>query len=214
MAAALPFRQYTVEKLQGFLKERGIPLSEGGKRKKKDELILLCENANKMKQQKIDPSFESDLPQVIEAKLRIDKDFCLPNPKNITTWTYNFSEIPEFTFGQLYSYFIGKDEYTEESLRAFKSLTGFKLYQDGHVVKLQFYAVPKSNYSLFKFEVKPTDKKKTDEGLSTYGGFFVLEENADVRSAYCQCKAGVDGYLVVNMSPLRCLTSKQPCVII
>lgn len=153
--------------------------------------MLLCINAKKMKQQKIELSYEN-LSTVLEEKLKTDAGN-LPNPKLIDVWTNNFSNVPEFTFGQLYNYFIGKDNYTEESLRAFKSLSGFKLYRDGHVLRLQFHAVPSTNYCFFKFSVKPTDRSKTEEGMSSYNGFIIMKDNADIHSAYCECKGGIDG---------------------
>ena len=93
----------------------------------------------------------------------------------------------------MYSYLIGKDEqYTEETLRSFKSLNGFKLFRDGHVTDLQYNSV-NSDYCFFKFSVKPTEKTKAEYGLPTYNGFVVMGRNAEIHSAYCHCKGGIDG---------------------
>ena len=48
-------------------------------------------------------------------------------------------------------------------------------------------------YCFFKFCVKPSERTKTDHGLPTYDGFVVMRRNADIYSAYCQCKGGIDG---------------------
>ncbi len=189
---AADFKKYNVGELQTFLKDRGIQLSDDGKRKRKKELIQLCENAEAMKQPKIEVPVE-DVSAVIKHKLQTNESQ-LPNPNDVVVgWTHNFSEVPEFTFGHMYSYLIGKDEqYTEETLRSFKSLTGFKLFRDGHVTDLKYNSV-NSDYCFFKFCVKPSEKTKTEDGLQTYNGFVVMRENAEIHSAYCPCKGGIDG---------------------
>lgn len=48
-------------------------------------------------------------------------------------WTNKFSNIPEFTFADLYNFLVGKEDYSPENLRSFKSLLGFRLFRDGHV---------------------------------------------------------------------------------
>ena len=166
-------------------------MSDGGKRKKRDELINLCENAEEMKQPKLE-QLVKDVSAAIKQKLQTNEGH-LPDPNDLLGWTHNFSEIPEFTFGHMYSYLIGKDEqYTEETLRSFKSLSGYKLFRDGHVVDLKYKAV-NEEYCFFKFCVKPSERTKTDDGLPTYDGFVVMRRNADIYSAYCQCKGGIDG---------------------
>ena len=65
-----------------------------------------------------------------EAKTEDGK---LPDPKTLTAWTNNFSDVPEVTLGDLYSYLVGKEEYSEENPRSLKGL-GYKLYHDGHVI--------------------------------------------------------------------------------
>ena len=65
----------------------------------------------------------NNVSAAIKQKLQT-KEGHLPDPNDLLGWTHNFSEIPEFTFGYVYSYLIGKDEqYTEETLRSFKSLS-------------------------------------------------------------------------------------------
>lgn len=44
-AAGEDFSKYKVDGLKNFLKERGIQLSDGGKGKRKAELVDLCEKA-------------------------------------------------------------------------------------------------------------------------------------------------------------------------
>ena len=179
---AVDLKKYNVIELQTFLKERGIQLSDGGKRKRNEELIHLCENAENMKQPRIEAPVEH-VSAVIKQKLKTNESQ-LPNPDAVLWWTHNFSEVPEYTFGHMYSYLIENDEqYTEETLRSFKSLTGFKLFRDGHVTDLKYHSV-NSDYCFFKFSVKPTEKTKTEDGLLTYNGFVVMRKKAEIHSAY------------------------------
>ena len=142
-AAGEEFSKYKVDGLKKFLKERGIQLSDGGKGKRKAELVDLCEKAAEMKQAKLEDTVE-DYNKLLEEKLHTE-DGKLPDPKTLTAWTNNFSDIPEFTFGDLYSYLVGSEEYSEENPRSFKSLLGYKLYRDGHVTDLKCCPVEKKN---------------------------------------------------------------------
>ena len=82
----------------------------------------------------------------------------LPDPKTLYSWTYNFSKIPEFTFGDLYSYLIGKDDYSPKS--------------DGHVVDLKYCPVEGKKLCFFEFKDKPI---RPGQGFWVYGilGLFI-----------------------------------------
>lgn len=116
------FLKYKVDGFKKFLKERGIQLSDGGKGKRKAELVDLCEKAAEMKQAKLDDTVE-DYNKLLEEKLQTE-DCKLPDLKTLTAWTNKFLDIPEFTFGDLYSYLVGSEEYSDENLRSFKRLSG------------------------------------------------------------------------------------------
>ena len=125
--------------------------------------------------------------QLLEEKLQTS-DGKLPSPDKLTSWTYNFSNVPEFIFCDLYSYLVGKEEYSEESLKSFKSLLGYKLFHDGHVDDLQCCQCVLENitFFFFRFKVKPAERTMTEDGKTTYNIFFVvvLKSSAEVRAAY------------------------------
>ena len=75
---------------------------------------------------------DEDCEVAIENKLRTPEGD-LPKPANLTHWTNNFYKAPEFTFADLFVYLVEKKGYDKESLRAFNSLQGYRLYADGHV---------------------------------------------------------------------------------
>ena len=129
------FSKYKVENLKKYLSDRGIQSSDRGKGKRRAELLELCQNAAEMKQQKLEEVVES-FDRVLEEKLQTNEGL-LPNPDTLRSWSHNFASIPEFTFADLYSYLAGKDDYSVENLRSFKSLHGYKLFHDVHVEDLQ-----------------------------------------------------------------------------
>lgn len=93
-------------------------MSDGGKGKTKAELVDLSEKAAEMKQAKLEDTVE-DYNKLLEEKLHTE-DGKRSDPKTLTAWTNNVSDIPEFTFGDLYSYLVGSEEYSEENLRSLK----------------------------------------------------------------------------------------------
>ncbi|XP_015770373.1 PREDICTED: uncharacterized protein LOC107348808 [Acropora digitifera] len=185
------FSKYKVENLKKYLSDRGIQSSDRGKGKRRAELLELCQNAAEMKQQKLEEVVES-FDRVLEEKLQTNEGL-LPNPDTLRSWSRNFASIPEFTFADLYSYLVGKDDYSVENLRSFKSLHGYKLFHDGHVEDLQCCRLENKPFSYFQFKVKPAEQAKTEDGQSTYNGFFILKSSAEVHVAYCPCKGGSDG---------------------
>ena len=58
----------------------------------------------------------------------------------------NFSKIPEFTFGDLYNYLVGKEDYSVENLRS------FKLFCDGHVSDLKYCPLVKKSFCFFQIQ--------------------------------------------------------------
>ena len=166
------FSKLKVDELKNYLRERGIQLRDGGKGKRKAELLDLCQKAAAMKQRKLDDSAE-DRKKLLEDKFQTSEGK-LPDPKTLSSWTHNFSKIPEFTFGDLYNYLVGKDDYSPENLRSFKSLLGFRLFRDGHVVDLKYCPVEGKSFCFFQFKVKPTERAKTEDGQTTYNRFVIL----------------------------------------
>ena len=173
------------------MRERGIQLSDGGKGKRKAELLDLCHKAAAMKQRKLDDSAE-DRAKLLEEKFQTSEGK-LPDLKTLGSWTHNFSKIPEFTFGDLYNYLVGKEDYSPENLRSFKSLLGFRLFRDGHVVDLKYCPVEGKSFCFFQFKAKPTERAKTEDGQTTYNGFVILNSSGEVHSAFCPRKSGSDG---------------------
>ena len=96
------------------MRERGIQLSDGGKGKRKAELLDLCHKAAAMR--KLDDSVE-DRAKLLEDNFQTSEGK-LPDRKTLSSWTHNFSKIPDFTFGDLYNYLVGKEDYSPKNLRS------------------------------------------------------------------------------------------------
>ena len=143
------FEGRNVAWLKEYLTKWGIQVSDQGRGKRKAELVELAQKTFKMKLPKIDEGDE-DCVKVVEQKLETDKGR-LPRPELI--WSYDFSRMPEFTFANLYTYFIGsEEEYTAEKLKSFKSLQGYKLFADSHVQVCLMYKVRDMEHCLFRFK--------------------------------------------------------------
>ena len=177
------FRRKKVCELQQFLSKRGIQYSN----KRKEELIELCVNAQDLNVAQLETDEACEV--AIENKLRTPEGD-LPKPANLTHWTNNFYKGPEFTFADLFVYLVEKKGYDKESLRAFKSLQGYRLYADGHVEELSYHSIEGGKYCFFKFGVKPTEKSKTQDGQKVYRGWLVMKADGSIFSGYCSCLGG------------------------
>ena len=134
---------------------------------------------------------ESEDINTLFAELLTTDEGLLPNPVLVLNWSRNLSLFPEVAFPDICNYLLGKaDEYSTENLKSFKSLTGYRLFKDGHVMDLKTHKVPDKSYGLIKFCVQPTERSKTGAGKDTYDGFLVLKVDGTIRGAFCPCQGG------------------------
>ena len=186
------FQRQKLPWLRTFLQERGIQTSSEGKGKRKAELVELAFNAHSMKLAKVSEG-ESENENLIMAELLATDEGVLPDPASIleSNWSRNLSLFPEVTFPDICNYLLGKtDEYSEENLKSFKSLTGYKLFKDGHVLDLQVHKVPDKSVVLVKYQVQPTERSKTGSGKDSYDGIMLLKSNGAIHGAFCPCQGG------------------------
>ena len=184
------FQRQKLPWLRTFLQERGIQTSSEGKGKRKAELVELAFNAHSMKLGKVSDG-ESENEKAIMAELLTTDEGVLPDPASILNWSKNLSLFPEVTFPDICNYLLGKsDEYSTETLKSFKSLTGYRLFKDGHVVDLRVHKVPNKSFTLVKYQVQATERSKTGTGKETYDGFLILKNNGAIHGAFCPCQGG------------------------
>lgn len=107
-------------------------------------------------------------------------------------WIYNFINILDFRFFDIYYYLVGKDGYDEVCLWLYKSFQGFCLYMDGYVEDLKYYSIfDDVGYCYFQFKVKLIERFKIEDGRDYYWGFFVLEISGSIYLVFCVCKGGL-----------------------
>ena len=120
---------------------------------RRDELLDLCGNAHELATESIDEQVDQN---DISAKLITDEG-TIPDPYSLhSDWTTDFSLLSNYTWGDMYAYLIIKEGYDHESLKAYKSLEGYRLCWDGHVQSLQTNKSLICGCHLIKFSVKPT----------------------------------------------------------
>ena len=115
---------------------RPLQTSSEGKCKRKAELVEQAFNAHSMKLAKVSEE-ESENENLIMAELLATDEGVLPDPASIlkSNCSRNPTIFPEFTSPDICNYLLRKtNEYSEETLNSFKSLTGYKLFKDGHVL--------------------------------------------------------------------------------
>ena len=184
------FQHQKLPWLRTFLQEGGMQTSSEDKGKRKAELVELAFNAHLMKLAKVSDS-ESENEKAIMAELLTTDKGVLPEATSIMKWSRNLSLFPEVTFPDICNYLLGKtDEYSAENLRSFKSLTGYRLFKDGHVVDITVHKVPNKSARLVKYQVQPTERSKVGAEKDTYDGFVVLKNDSAIHGAFCPCQGG------------------------
>ena len=115
---------------------RPLQTSREGKCKRKAELVEQAFNSHSVKLAKVSEE-ESENENLIMAELLATDEGVLPDPVSIlkSNCSRNLTIFPEFTSPDICNYLLGKtDEYSEETLKSFKSLTGYKLFKEVHVL--------------------------------------------------------------------------------
>ena len=86
----------------------------------------MTEKANELALELTEDS--APISHVVNAKL-VTKDATIPNHFSLhSDWSSDFSDSPNFAWGDLFCYLINKKKYDQESLKAYKSLEGYRLY--------------------------------------------------------------------------------------
>ena len=120
------FIRMKAPELKKYLQVRGISVAN----KRRKELLDLSIKAHELAIETID---EQGDQMGISAKLVTD-DGTVPDPYSLKSdWTTDFSSFPNYTLADMYAYLIVKEGYEHGSLKAYKSLEGFRLHWDGHV---------------------------------------------------------------------------------
>ena len=112
----------------------------------------------------------------------------LPPFESIQTWGKDLSALQSFIFGDLFVYLIeSRDKaYDRESLKAFKSLKGYKYFDEGFVTNTWIHTIPDTDFVYARSSCFSSLTVK-----QTYTVYVCLNRTGTVYSAKCQCKAGL-----------------------
>ncbi|XP_065919203.1 uncharacterized protein [Dysidea avara] len=147
-----------------------------------------------MSQQATESEYQSTLDY--DAKKRYKEKLILkseqiPDPYAVPDeeWRDDVTEWPTVLYGDVYNYLIeSKGRYTQESLRAFKSLEAYNYFISGHVRTVLFYEPSRqSKFCILVAEVNPSQKSPSE----THKAWIIVQkEDGQVMTGHCTCKAG------------------------
>ena len=146
------FQRQKLPWLRTFLQERGIQTSCDGIAKRKADLVELALNAYTMKLAKVSDGESEDTNALIAELLTTDEG-ALPEPATVINFSRNLSCHSFLRLLFLTSVIIcfeKADEYSAENLKSLKSLTGYRLFKDGHVMDLKLHKVSDKSYLFLK----------------------------------------------------------------
>ena len=181
------FDSYRIPDLQKYLRNRGVTVTGYNKGILK-ELAIAVQKL----QLPEDPDYLGDSVQdCVDKKLsRAGLTQC--KPLEISGYTSDFTNIPEFGLIDIFNYLIfNRSDYDGKKLKGYKSYDDYRLFYDGSVQSLEFNSLENHKNCLFRSKVKPTQKDKTYLNKDFYDLWIVLDkEDGYVITAHCECKGG------------------------
>lgn len=185
------YSEWSATKLRDFLLVRGISCTGYSK----EHLVKIVECAASLNLD-CDPDYnndESSVPSKL-SKIGLPLD---TNPLEMSGYSANFNEVPDFGLIDIFNYLIcSKCDYDGKKLKAYKSYDDYRLFEDGHVDDLLFNPLTEMNsdFCLFKAYVKPTQRGLTYLKKPYYELWIAMDKlNGIVITAHCECKGGADG---------------------
>ena len=107
------------------------------------------------------------------------------------SWSLRLVDLPEFQHYYIFSYLSGGSKEGEKRRGAFKcKREGYALFKANHVQDVKYNFSSHKEFCFFETKVKASMTRK-----KTYRTKVRLRKNtAEVDGAYCNCKAGANGY--------------------
>lgn len=100
-------------------------------------------------------------------------------------WSEDLTKWPEVEHGDIHNYLIEtKGIYTQEKLKAYKSLDAFNYYINGYVRTV--YHLSRGGHSVLKAKVNPSQKTAD----KTHEAWVLVEKIGTVLTGHCTCMAG------------------------
>lgn len=109
----------------------------------------------------------------------------LPHPRTLKSWTCNLIDIPDFSDGDIYNYFVLK-------MKTKKQLRAKVYYADRHVHSIMYHEIyDKCEHCFVKCKVMPSLPSANVKQNPDHDVWLCLSKvTGQVHSAECDCTAG------------------------
>ena len=185
----------TVAELTKFLSARGIVCTK----KKKDELEKLAALAVEMDVE-VDPEgLTEDREETIRKKLNLlDGEQILPLPESLTA-TSDLTAAPRITLRDILNYQLeAKSVYSDGELKHPYKSEAWQMTRDKFVLEMSYAEYTDTKFVAIQSKVKPRTNQCDPVTKLPYYSVWIIISNEDlgpeIRSAFCACKAGIDGH--------------------
>lgn len=122
-------------------------------------------------------------------KLTLSSGDLLPDPLSIADWSDDVQFLPDITNMDLVHYLIyTPSEFTQQSLRAYKSLEAYNFFIAGHVQDVFHHQVKDRDYCYIKSKVLPSQRQGKNQKL--YDVWCALHKTGWILTGNCTCMAG------------------------
>lgn len=127
--------------------------------------------------------------QRYDDKLTLLTGKTLEDPYGITNWVQDAGRWPNIQWPNIYSYLIETPSvYTQEKLRAYKSLEAYNYVLSGHVQEVYYHDYNNSEFCVVKAEVLPSQRQSAKEMYEAWA--IIHKADSWILTANCTCMAG------------------------
>ena len=177
-------RNWSVERLKDFLKQRGV-ISGSANKEQLIERVIQCQIASL-------PCIDKNecIDITIHNKLLVENGLVrLPNPESLNDWEDGYASIPDIKSDVVDSYFGRINSGLGLSTNGGQSLClGKGLALSGHVMNVQYHGIsPRIGYCY----VKSTVARQVHYKEIPYTVWTILDkQTGKPHTAYCNCPGG------------------------
>lgn len=126
-----------------------------------------------------------------QKKLTVD-GHDIPDPYMLPKecWVEDCSKWPNVEYGDVFNYLVNTPGmYTQEAMKAYKSLDGYNYFISGHVQSILYHDEPDTSACVLAAKVIPS-QKVADKKAWHHPWLIVNKNSGYIVAAHCSCKAG------------------------
>ena len=134
--------------------------------------------------------FQQDKKRYID-KLTVE-DQRIPDPYTLPgeCWENDCSKWPNIEYGDVWNYLVHTPGlYTQEAMKAYKSIDGYNFLVSGHVQPVLYHDVLDSSVCVLTAKVIPS-QKVSDKKQWHHPWLLVNKKGGYIVAAHCSCKSG------------------------